>query len=259
MKQTLGEWLNEDRNLEADWPTKFEGLNELLRGGFRRQHLTILGGRPSMGKTTLATDQALDLSKLGAKVGFCSIERPGVELVEKISLSHTGGDPSPDEGILAELASLPMWIDDSGFGLTANEIHGLVENDPVDVLFIDYLQLMGHEQQWPNRNSEIDRILQELQGIHKDYGLQIVLLSQLSRAVESRRFQDDTARPELQDLRDSGAIEQTADEVILIHRDDYYREFKRNDGVTELIVAKNRLGPTGTVRVTFIPEEETFI
>jgi len=212
-----------------------------------------------MGKTTFAVDLAVALANAGVSVGFNSIERPGPEIIVKATICYTGGDTNPSESTLAELSNLPLWVDDSGSGLTPSQIRGMVVADPVDVLFIDYLQLLGHERQWPNRNAELDAILQELQALHKEQNLQLVLLSQLSRGVERRRFEDDQARPELQDLRDCGAIEQTADEVILMHREDYYREFKKNDGGTELIVAKNRLGPTGTVRVTFIPEEETFV
>jgi replicative DNA helicase len=135
----------------------------------------------------------------------------------------------------------------------------MVESDPVNVLFIDYLQLMNADERRGNRNDELDNVLQNLQSLHKDHELQIILLSQLSRGVEHRRFTDEHARPEMQDLRDSGAIEQTADEILFLHREDYYREFKQNDGATELIIAKQRLGPTGTVRMTFIPEEESFV
>jgi replicative DNA helicase len=260
MKQNFKGWLDEtwDGNLEADFPTKHTKLNEFLRGGWRRQHLTILAGRPSMGKTTYGVDEAVFLAREGRRVGICSIERPGTEIVDKVCTNYSGGDPRP-EGLRATLEALPIWIDDSGAGLTASRIRHLVEEDPVDILVIDYLQLMGHEKKFSNRNDELDAVLQELQSIHKDYELQMLLLSQLNRGVEFRRSTDDHARPELGDLRDSGAIEQTADEVLLLHREDYYREFKKGDGLTEIIVAKNRLGPTGTVRLTFVPEEEAFI
>lgn len=260
MKLSFGEWLNEawDQPLEADWPTKHEELNRLLNGGFRRQHLTVLGGRPSMGKTTWMVDQAVDLARRGIRVGICSVERPGSEIVTKACANFSGGDPRPVNQRSA-LSDLPMWVDDSGSGLTPASVRSMVEDDPVDILFIDYLQLMGAGQRLGVRNTEIDVIMQELQSLHKDLDLQIVLLSQLSRNVEQRRYSDEHSRPELQDLRDSGAIEQTADEVLFLHREDYYREFKKNDGGTELIVAKNRLGPTGTIRLTFIPEEETFV
>lgn len=260
MKQNFGEWMDEswDGALAADWATKWEDLNALLKGGFRRQHLTVLGARPSVGKTTLMVDQAVDLARRGVRVGICSLERPGSEIVTKALTNISGGDPRP-EHMRAELATLPLWIDDAGAGTTPSYIRGLVDEDPVDVLFVDYLQLMGHELRFANRNASLDTILQELQGLHKDYAIQMVLLSQLSRGVESRRHTDEHARPELGDLRDSGAIEQTADEVILMHREDNYREFKKNDGITELIVVKNRLGPTGSIRVTFIPEEECFV
>jgi replicative DNA helicase len=211
-----------------------------------------------MGKTTWMVDQAGYLGREGARVGFCSVERPGSEITTKLLTNISGGDPRPAH-LREDLAALPIWIDDSGAGLTPSQIRELVDDDPVDVLFIDYLQLLHADQRYGNRNAEIDQIMQDLQALHKDHEIQIILGCQLNRGIESRRFSDEHARPELQDLRDSGSIEQTADEVILMHREDYYREFKKNDGVTELILAKNRLGPTGTVRVTFIPEEETFI
>lgn len=260
MKQNFGAWMDEtwDGALEADWPTKWAALNEILRGGFRRQHLLVLGARPSMGKTTLMVDQAVALARDGVRVGIFSIERPGGEIVTKALTNLSGGDPRPDH-MRASLADLPLWIDDSGAGLTPGSIWDAIEEDPVDVMFIDYLQLMGCQGRFRGRNAELDQVLQELQTIHKAAQIQIVLLSQLSRDVEKRRHTDEHARPELADLRDTGALEQTADEVIFMHREDMYREFKQNDGVTELIVAKNRLGPTGTVRLTFLPEEETFV
>ena len=211
-----------------------------------------------MGKTTYAIDEAVHMAKMGARVGIFSIERPGVEVIDKFCCSYTGGDSRPTEKA-KELGALSVWIDDSGAGLTTSTIMHAVKEDPVDFLIVDYLQLMRHDKHWGNRNNEIDAICQDLQATHKEGALQMLLVSQLSRGVEFRRREDDHARPELQDLRDSGAIEQTADEVLLLHREDYYREFKKNDGVTEVIVAKNRLGPTGVVRVTFIPEEETFV
>eukprot|EP00919_Chromeraceae_sp_WS-2016_P041131 GHVR01098119.1.p1 GENE.GHVR01098119.1~~GHVR01098119.1.p1 ORF type:complete len:211 (-),score=21.82 GHVR01098119.1:1863-2495(-) len=210
-----------------------------------------------MGKTTWMVDQAVYLAGRGHRVGICSIERPGTEIITKACTNVSGGDPRP-EHLRSALASLPLWVDDSGSGLTPGSVRGLVEDDNVDVLFIDYLQLMSHPR-GGNRNNELDNVLQDLQNMHKDMMINVVLLSQLSRGVESRRFSDEHSRPELQDLRDTGALEQTADEVLLMHREDYYREYKQNDGVTEIIVAKNRLGPTGTVRMNFIPEEETFI
>jgi len=260
VKQNFGEWMDEtwDGALEADWPTKWPGLNELLKGGYRRQHLLVLGARPSTGKTTLMVDQAVALARDGVRVGIFSIERPGSEIVTKCLTNLSGGDPRP-EHMRSALAGLPMWIDDSGAGLTPGSIWDTLKEDPVDIAFIDYLQLMSQPGRFRGRNGELDSVLQDLQGIHKELNIQLVLLSQLSRDVEKRRHTDEHARPELSDLRDSGAIEQTADEVIFMHREDNYREFKQNDGATELIVAKNRLGPTGTVRLTFLPEEETFI
>ena len=259
MKQSFGEWLDETWNepLEADWPTKHEGLNRLFNGGFRRQHLLVLGARPGVGKTTWMVDQAMALARRGIRIGICSVERPAGEIIVKACTNYSGGDPRPDE-MVEELSNLPIWIDDAGAGLTVARIRRMVEDDPIDILFIDYLQLLGHERNWATRNAELDAIVQEIQALHKEYNIQIVLLSQLNRGVESRRYKDEHARPEIYDLRDSGAIEQTADEIILMHRDDLYREFPTNDGATELIVAKNRMGPTGTVRVTFYPEDNRF-
>ena len=260
MKQSLKDWLGDvwDDQLEADFPTGHGALDRILDGGYRRQHLTILGSRPSVGKTTFMVGQGVSLARRGYRVGICSVERPGAEIVTKACTFYSGGDPRP-EAFRAAIAALPLWIDDSGSGLSPLRIRRMVEDDPVDVLYIDYLQLLGHERRWPNRNAEIDAILQELQALHKEHQIQIVLLSQLSRGIENRRYEDEHARPEMQDLRDSGAIEQMADEIIFMHRDDMYRECPRNDGITEFIVAKNRLGPVGTFRLTFIPEEEAFI
>ncbi len=260
MKQSLKEWLSDvwDTQLEADFSTGYSELDRLFGGGFRRQHLTILGARPSVGKTTFMVGQAVDMARRGVRVGICSVERPGSEIVTKACTYYSGGDPKPTD-MRAAIARLPMWIDDTGSGLTPSRIRGMVDADPIDILYIDYLQLLGHERRWPNRNAELDAILQELQALHKEYQIQIVLLTQLSRGIETRRYEDPHARPEMRDCRDSGAIEQMADEIILMHRDDMYRECPRNDGITEFIIAKNRLGPIGTFRLTFIPEEEAFV
>lgn len=265
MKLSFSGWLTRtwENPPDADYSTGYDCLDEILGGGWRKQHLTIVGGRPSAGKTTLALNLLDRMVEQGIPSGMFSIERPGTEMTTKFCKLRSGGDPRPDE-MRDELVTLPLWIDDRA-AITPEYIRSVLEDDPVDFLVIDYLQLMSVEQRQNTRNAEIDTICQGLQAIHKDFEIQMVLLSQLNRGLESRRWEErihgdgvGDVRPELQDLRDSGAIEQTADEVIFMYRPDQYRDYKRGDGITELIVAKNRLGPTGTVTLTFIPEEELF-
>ncbi len=252
------------------------GFTELdqMTSGFQRTDLIIVAGRPSMGKTalclTLAQNAALD-SK--AVVALFSLEMSKEQLVTRMlaSESHINahrfrtGHLLPNEwerlanaiGILSEAR---MFIDDTP-AISALEIRAkcrrlAAEQKQLDLIVIDYLQLMGggKGRRNENRQQEVSQISRELKGLAKELDVPVIALSQLSRAPEARN----PPKPLMSDLRESGSIEQDADVVAFIYREDYYNETEENKGLAELIVSKQRNGPTGTVKLAFLKEFTRF-
>jgi replicative DNA helicase len=277
------------------------GLKDLdkLIGGFQHSDLIILAARPSMGKTALAVNvasnaaSALQLQKPGgAGVAVFSLEMSADQLAARMLSSASGIDSNKlqqgnlnekDFGRLVsvsnELAEMPLFIDDTP-QLHINALRGrarrLVRQHNVGLIVVDYLQLMrgnGRGNDF-NRVQEISDISQGLKGIARELNVPVIALSQLSRAVESR----DNKRPMLSDLRESGSIEQDADIVMFLYREEYYLEkqlgakpeegdekvqqqlerLEKVRGLTELLISKNRKGSTGGVTLQFQPETTTF-
>ena len=237
----------------------FESL-DALTSGFRPGSLNVLAGRPSMGKSTLALNIATHLSN-AKNVLFFSLEMSQVQLMLKIVSSETNiplykierNELSDNEEeifykALAQAGNKSMSIVDRG-GLSVKDVSSIARKmnveRKIDMLVIDYLQLMRYDK--GREISELGNITRELKYLSKELQIPVILLSQLSRGVESR----ENKRPYMSDLRSSGEIEQDADIVMFIYRDDYYNKDTPDTGLAELIVAKNRMGQIGFVKCEF--------
>ncbi len=253
--------------------TGFKELDEMT-SGLQRTDLIIVAGRPSMGKTalclTLAQNAALHAN---AVVAVFSLEMSKEQLVTRMLASEARinahrfrtGHLMTNEwerlaGSIATLSEARIFIDDSP-GISALEIRAkcrrlAAENKQLDLIVIDYLQLMGGNstRRNENRQQEVSQISRELKSIAKELDVPVVALSQLSRAPEARN----PPKPLMSDLRESGSIEQDADVVAFIYREDYYNETEENKGMADLIVSKQRNGPTGTVKLAFLKEFTRF-
>jgi replicative DNA helicase len=252
-------------------PAGFRQLDKLL-GGFQKSDLIILAARPSVGKTALALNIAVNAAKrYGQRVAFFSLEMSAEQLVLRLLAAETGIDQQrlrlgqiqeEEWGLLMEaagvLSSTMMFIDDTP-ALSALEMrtkarrvhaeHGL------DLIVVDYLQLMRGDPRSENRVQEISYISRALKGLARELNVPVLALSQLSRAVEARTDK----RPMLSDLRESGSIEQDADVVMFIYREDMYNEGTDRQNIADVIVAKHRNGPTGVVSLYFKKELTQFL
>ncbi len=273
----------------------FSDVDKLL-GGFQKSDLLILAGRPSMGKTALATNFAMEAAKAlrnaaeaeglsGKDIGsiaFFSLEMSSEQLASRLLSSVSGINSTAlrrgelNESDFAsivkgsqELASMPFFIDDTpaiSISALRTRARRLKRQHNLSMIIVDYLQLMrsNSDQAKTNRVLEISEITQGLKAIAKELNIPVIALSQLSRAVEQR----DDKRPQLSDLRESGSIEQDADVVLFVFREEYYvarkmppegtdafadwqKEMDRVHGITEVIVAKQRNGPIGIAKLHF--------
>lgn len=260
------------------------GISDLDRymGGLQASDLIVLAARPGMGKSALATNIAWRVAESGVGVGLYSLEMSGEQLATRIVAERSGipssvirrGEISERQfGTLSDTADLlrqlPLYIEDAGdlnIAQVAASARRLCRRHSIGLIIVDYIQLMSGttRRSSENRVSEITEITTKLKALAKELGVPVLALSQLSRQVESR----DDKRPTLSDLRDSGSIEQDADVVLFIYRDEYYlrnrepkegtpkhiewqAEMEAAHGKAEIIVAKQRHGPTGSVEVAF--------
>ncbi|GGY42899.1 replicative DNA helicase [Parvularcula lutaonensis] len=281
------------------------GLRDLdaKLGGLHNSDLLILAGRPSMGKTALVTNIAVNAAKAfvpekaadgsykakeGARVGFFSLEMSADQLAGRILAEFSGvasdkirrGDITEKDfeeiyDASSKLEQLPLYIDDTG-GLTIAQVAArarrLKRMNGLDLLIIDYLQLLaGSKKAGENRVQELTEITTGLKALAKELAVPIIALSQLSRQVEQR----EDKRPQLSDLRESGSIEQDADVVMFVYREEYYlgraepregtpehlewqQKMDEVHGQAEVIIGKQRHGPIGTVKLAFQPELTRF-
>lgn len=277
--------------------TGFERFDKLT-AGLHDGDLTIVAARPGMGKTSLVLNMAVNVAAPKRRVseatgehweepgiGVCvfSLEMPREQLANRMVCSEARVDVSKlraaqltrtDWQKLTKsaeyLSRLPVWVDDSP-GLSLLDLRAKVrriqaEYDKKDAdgrktqrvgcVIIDYLQLMRGREGAASREQEISEISRGLKGLAKELSLPVIALSQLNRAVETRG--DKSKRPQISDLRESGAIEQDADNILFIYRDDYYNKDSPEQNVAELILAKQRNGPTGTAKVRFDREYTRF-
>jgi replicative DNA helicase len=274
------------------------GLTDMDKklGGLHKSDLLILAGRPSMGKTSLATNIAFNIAKAyrrgilsdgsegtvnGGVVGFYSLEMSAEQLAARV-LSEASEVPSDQirRGDMTEsefrrfvdaaktLESCPLFIDDTPalpISQLAARARRLKRTHGLDVLIVDYLQLVRPATAKDSRVNEVSEITQGLKAIAKELQIPVVALSQLSRQVENR----EDKRPQLSDLRESGSIEQDADVVMFVYREEYYKErekpgdhdlekmaqwqdeMERLHGRAEIVIGKQRHGPIGTVELSF--------
>ncbi|HCP23896.1 MAG TPA: replicative DNA helicase [Dehalococcoidia bacterium] len=252
----------------------YTDLDELL-GGVQRSDLVILGARPSLGKSTLALNICLNAAKNGSSAGFFSLEMSREQLALRILSSeaeidshrlrlglYTEAEEQRIIDAIGQLSDLPVFIDDTPFQSMIemrSKSRRLLLEHGLDLLVVDYLQLIQGRSRGgtENRVQEISEISRSLKGMARDLNIALITCSQLSRGVEQRPGH----RPMLSDLRDSGSIEQDADVVMFLHRDDVYtseeewdqqfpgRPYPKN--IADLIVAKHRNGPTGNVQLYF--------
>jgi len=257
---------------EKSWiPTGFSAIDDRLRA--HPSDLTIIAARPGMGKTALVLSFARYLSATGYPVGFFSLEMSRKQLVRRMLSSESQveskrmGDLVLDESdwleihnASAELAALKMFVDDmpaQSISQVRAKARSLVRREGVRVIIVDYMQLMKGDPDTirkGNREQEIASISRGLKGIAKELDVWVIALSQLSRAVESRGDK----RPQLSDLRESGSIEQDADQVAFLYRPDYYGE-NGMPGLCEFLCEKNRHGSTQFyAELTWKPETQTY-
>jgi replicative DNA helicase len=256
--------------LQRGIPTDFKDLDKLL-GGLQRSDLVIVAARPSMGKSSFALCLARNAAvRFGATAGIFSLEMSMAQLAQRLLFSESGVDSSRlrqatlgqvERRKLAEalgvLASAPIYLDDtpniplSELRAKARRLHHEVG---LDLLVVDYLQLIqgtGRE----NRVNEISEISRSLKGLARELNVPVVALSQLSRAVESRS----PHIPMLSDLRESGSIEQDADVVMFIYREEVYERDTENKGIAEIHIAKHRNGPIGQVSLLWLEKLTKFV
>lgn len=251
--------------------TGFEGLDNLL-SGFQASDLVIIAARPSMGKSSLALNIAANAAiHTKTPVGIFSLEMSKDQIVDRFLCSVSGvdswklrtGNLDDDDfpkinyamGILSEA---PIYIDDSGL-INVMEIRTkarrLQSESGLGLLIIDYLQLMESKGYVESRVQEISQISRQLKALARELNIPILAISQLSRAVEARPDH----RPQLADLRESGSIEQDADVVIFIYRDDYYNKDNSRKNIADILIRKHRNGPTGDLELYFKGECMKFL
>lgn len=253
-------------------PTGFTELDRMT-AGFQRNDLIIVGARPSMGKTAFALNIAQNVAtKTDETVAIFSLEMGAEQLVMRMLCAEgnidahrlrTGNLSEEDWGKLTmamgSLSNARIFIDDTP-GIRIQEIRAkcrrLKQEHGLGMVVIDYLQLiLGNSRYSENRQQEVSEISRSLKQLARELEVPVIALSQLSRSVEQRQDK----RPIMSDIRESGSIEQDADIVAFLYRDDYYNKDSENKNIIEIIIAKQRNGPTGTISLAFIKEYNKFV
>ncbi len=266
------EKLSQRKEMITGVPTGFTELDKIT-AGLQPSDLIILAGRPSMGKTAFAMNIAQNASvidKTGVAIFSLEMSKEQLALRLLCSAGHvdsqrvrTGRLQDEDWPKLTRavgmLEASPMWIDDTP-AISVLEMRAKVRRlsaqFPLGLIIVDYLQLMRGRGSIENRTQEISEISRSLKAMAKELKVPVIALSQLNRSLESRTDK----RPMMSDLRESGAIEQDADVICFIYRDEVYNKAEDNPqkGITEIIIGKQRNGPTGTIKLTFIKEFTMF-
>jgi len=251
--------------------TGFHDLDRLT-SGLQPGDMIVIAGRPSMGKTAFALNIAEHVAIVERKpVAIFSLEMSGPQLAMRMLSSvgrldqtkiRTGklGDAEWDKmtNALGKLHDAPIHIDETG-AINATDLRARARRlyrqcGGLGLIVIDYLQLMTSVRQNENRATEISEISRSIKALAKELAVPVIALSQLSRKVEERNDK----RPLMSDLRESGAIEQDADVIMMMYREEYYKPDTNDKGIAEVIIGKQRNGPTGTVRLTFLGEYTKF-
>jgi replicative DNA helicase len=255
-------------------PSGFKDLDEKT-GGFQPGNLIVLAARPSMGKSALVANIAENAVLAGHATALFSLEMSESELAQRFVASQArikGEDLR--RGKVAEsrwpkileacqrLSDAPMYVDDSSdtgvleIRAKCRRLHAQVEGG-LGLVIVDYLQLMRPEGNVDSRVEQVSQMSRGLKGLARELGVPVIALSQLSRAVEQRGRDD--KKPILSDLRESGAIEQDAELVMFIYRDEYYNQDSERPGEADIIIAKHRNGPVGEIQLTFQREYPRFM
>ena len=252
-------------------PSGYKDLDNKI-SGFQKSDLIILAARPSMGKTSLA----LDIARRAAvhnniPVGIFSLEMGAQQLVDRMLSAESNvdswklrtGNLSTDEEFqrirdsLDKLSKAPLFIDDQPGNNIINmrsAARRLKSEHGLGLIIVDYLQLMTTSKHYDSMVNQVTEISRSLKGLAREIDVPVIALSQLSRAVEQRRD-----RPRLSDLRDSGSIEQDADLVMFIHRDDKFNENSEKPNIAEILIEKHRNGPTGKIELYFDEKKTSFL
>lgn len=255
-------------------PTGFKDIDNKL-SGFQKADLIILAARPSVGKTSLALDFARHAAvKENVPVAFFSLEMSKQQLVDRMVSAESQVDSwklrtgklTLDEDFerlqnaIGRLSKAPITIDDQA-GNTIARMRSVMRRynsqhseAPIGLVIVDYLQLMTTTKSYDNMVNQVTEISRSLKGLAKEFDVPVIALSQLSRAVEARG-----GKPRLSDLRDSGSIEQDADVVAFIHREDKYQDNPDKPNVVEILIEKHRNGPTGKVELYFDDKKTSFL
>ncbi|MGB3207741.1 MAG: replicative DNA helicase [Crinalium sp.] len=263
----------ETRHEEVALPGLTCGFYDLdaMTGGFQKSDLIIIAARPSMGKTALSLNIAYNIAATHRlPVAVFSLEMSKEQLVQRLLASEAGIESNrlrsgrisqnewePLSQAVGMLSELPIFIDDTanmGVMQMRSQARRLQaeSNGKLGIILLDYLQLM--EGGSDNRVQELSKITRSLKGLARELNVPVIALSQLSRGVEART----NKRPMMSDLRESGSIEQDADLIMMIYRDAYYNPDTPDRDITELIIAKHRNGPTGTIKLLFDPQFTKF-
>ncbi|MGI8848703.1 MAG: replicative DNA helicase [Pyrinomonadaceae bacterium] len=251
--------------------TGFRELDQMT-SGLQKTDLIIVAARPSMGKTALCLTLAQNAAILEkAVVAVFSLEMSKEQLVMRMLSSEarvdahrfrTGYLTRDEWGRLAQsigtLSEAKIFIDDTP-GISVMEMRAktrrlVAEQKKLDLVVVDYMQLMSGSRRTESRQQEVSQISRELKGLAKELDVPVVALSQLSRAPEARN----PPKPLMSDLRESGSIEQDADVVAFIYREEYYKQSDENAGIAEILISKQRNGPTGSIKLAFLKEFTRF-
>ncbi|MFN3244475.1 MAG: replicative DNA helicase [Planctomycetota bacterium] len=241
-----------------------------MTGGLQPGELVIIAARPSMGKTTFALNLTERVSNHGKGIAFFSLEMSNQQVIQNMLCCRSQIDGSAmRKGRItdqqykrlqeeaAKLYETPIFIDDTP-GISITQLRAkarrLKQKHGIDMIVVDYLQLMTGGGRFESRQQEISAISRGLKSVARELSVPVLALSQLNRDVENR----DDHRPRMSDLRESGAIEQDADVILLLHRDDYFNPTEENRGLAQVIIAKQRNGPTGEVALRFFREYMRF-
>ncbi|WP_339322814.1 replicative DNA helicase [Paenibacillus sp. FSL W8-0194] len=267
------EVLNQQGGTTTGIPTGFVDLDKMTNG-FQRSDLIIVAARPSVGKTAFALNIAQNVAvRAKETVAIFSLEMSAPQLVNRMICAEANldanlmrtGDFKTDEDWakltmgIASLAEAEIYIDDTP-GITVADIRSkcrrLKKEKGLGMIVIDYLQLIqGRGKPGENRQQEVSEISRTLKQIARELSVPVIALSQLSRGVEQRQDK----RPMMSDLRESGSIEQDADIVAFLYRDDYYNQETEKKNIIEIIIAKQRNGPVGTVELVFLKNFNKFV
>lgn len=263
--------LHKDKQTLRGVPTGYKSLDNLL-AGLQKSDLIILAARPSMGKTSFALNIAQHVAtKEGIPVGIFSLEMSKEQLIDRLLSAEAGIDSwklrtgnledrdfEKINKAMGVLADAPIYIDDSPMANVMEmrtKARRLQSENDLGLIVIDYLQLMsGRNNGGDNRVQEISEISRGLKGLAREINVPVIALSQLSRSVEMRS----PKIPQLSDLRESGSIEQDADVVMFIYREDYYEKDSERKNIADILIRKHRNGPTGEVELFFVGEQMLF-